>query len=273
MVRNCAGERPAHVSEQIAGKKALGERAAVHGHEGACSSTALVENARDDLFAGAGLAGQDHRVLVQGDGFDAAADGDERCTVADQFRGAFGEGHGCGRGVHEERVAQAEHVSWIEGAFPEQRLAVQTRPTRAGEIACEGTPCLHPDLQVPDRHARIVERISEHPSPEAEEQPLLRNPPALRRAPALIQSGVARGGTAACDSQRHAFPFRLYRLQLMGAARSRLRTLTPSSRSRAMRTFGECSRTVRATASSLRRSSFPTLTVRAGWYGACVGRA
>ena len=57
-----AGERAAHVAEQLGLEQRLGDRAAVDRHEPLRAARAVVVNgARDELLAGAGLAGDENR--------------------------------------------------------------------------------------------------------------------------------------------------------------------------------------------------------------------
>src|SRR6185436_8867924 len=58
-----AGERPAHVAEQFALQKRVGDRAGVQADEGAVLAfrMVVVEETRGELLAGAALSGQEHR--------------------------------------------------------------------------------------------------------------------------------------------------------------------------------------------------------------------
>ena len=57
-----AGERAAHVTEQLGLEQRLGNRAAVERDEPLRAARAVVMNrARDDFLAGAGLAGHENR--------------------------------------------------------------------------------------------------------------------------------------------------------------------------------------------------------------------
>ena len=87
-----AGEGAAHVPEQIAREKALGEGAAVDGHERTRAAAALVHEARDHFLAGARLARDHHDVLAGGNRVDAASDGHHGGAGADQLR--LGDGAG-----------------------------------------------------------------------------------------------------------------------------------------------------------------------------------
>ena len=63
-----AGEGAAHVPEELALDEVLGDGAAVDGDEGpAHALAAAVELARDELLAGAGLAGDEHADVGRGD--------------------------------------------------------------------------------------------------------------------------------------------------------------------------------------------------------------
>ena len=56
------GERPAFVAEQLGLQQRLGDRRTVHGHEGLLrAGPGIMDPAREELLAGAGLAEQKHR--------------------------------------------------------------------------------------------------------------------------------------------------------------------------------------------------------------------
>ena len=65
------GERTLRVPEQLALQQRLGHRRAVDGHEGPAATVApLVDRARDDLLAGAALAGDEHGGVGRRDALD-----------------------------------------------------------------------------------------------------------------------------------------------------------------------------------------------------------
>ena len=75
LVADGAGEGAAHVAEQLRLEQVLGDGAAVDGDERALGARrAAVELARDQLLAGAGLAGDEHRDVGGRDLLDLAED-------------------------------------------------------------------------------------------------------------------------------------------------------------------------------------------------------
>ena len=87
-----AGERAAHVAEQLALDQVLGNRAAVDGDEALVAARAAgVDGARDDLLAGAALAGDQHgRVGVRDAVDQARMRGDGRAGAVEAV-GGFGD--------------------------------------------------------------------------------------------------------------------------------------------------------------------------------------
>ena len=78
------GERAAHVTEELALDQVLRDRAAVHDHERAVRARAApVDGARDQLLAGAALAGHQHRRVGVRDLVDQLRDRAHRGTAAD----------------------------------------------------------------------------------------------------------------------------------------------------------------------------------------------
>ena len=70
-VADGAGERAAHVAEELRLEQRFGNRAAVERDEPMRAARAVVvDRARDDLLAGAGLAGDENRAVGRGDGLE-----------------------------------------------------------------------------------------------------------------------------------------------------------------------------------------------------------
>ena len=83
-VADRAGERAAHVAEQLGLEQRLGNRAAVERDEAVHAPRAVVVNrARDDFLAGAGLAGDENRAVGRRDGFEQLKQPRHRAALAD----------------------------------------------------------------------------------------------------------------------------------------------------------------------------------------------
>ena len=80
-----ARERAAHVTEQLGLEQRLGNRAAVERDEPLGAAGAVVMNrARDDFLAGAGLAGHENRARRRRDGFEQLKERAHRRAAADE---------------------------------------------------------------------------------------------------------------------------------------------------------------------------------------------
>jgi hypothetical protein len=81
-----ARERTALVSEQLALDQGLGKRSAVDPDEGTCAARAAVmDGAREQLFAGAGLAEQEHGAVSRGDFLDLCQRLAKSGAIAENF--------------------------------------------------------------------------------------------------------------------------------------------------------------------------------------------
>ena len=84
-----AGERPLHVTEQLALEQALGQRAAVDREERTFGARRqLVDVARDDFLTGSRLALDEHGRIGRRDGLDEAQHVEPRLARADRTRDA-----------------------------------------------------------------------------------------------------------------------------------------------------------------------------------------
>ena len=96
LVRDRAGEGAAHVAEQLGLEQPLGQRAAVDRHERAARARAVaVDGARDQLLAGAGLSGHEHRRVRRARERDLLVDREHAAAAPHQprqRRPARGEG-------------------------------------------------------------------------------------------------------------------------------------------------------------------------------------
>jgi hypothetical protein len=95
------GERALDVAEQLALEQVGGYRAAVERDERlALARAEIVDRARDQLLAGAALAGDQHRGVAVGDAVDELADGADRRAVADDAGHRPGRGQGLTQPPH-----------------------------------------------------------------------------------------------------------------------------------------------------------------------------
>ena len=85
---DCARERAARVTEELALDELLRDRRAVHGdHRLAGASRAVVDRARDELLARAALAEHENRRVRGRDALDASIDVAHRRAAADHLAG------------------------------------------------------------------------------------------------------------------------------------------------------------------------------------------
>ncbi len=158
-----AGERAAHVAEQLALHQVLGDRAAVHRDRGARRAAASgVQRARHHVLAGAGLAlDQDGRVA----GRDRAR-GSRRGGASRRLRRPARRTRSGPESLDERRLVAEVHAE-RRAADPHQRPrrdlglahahAVDQRAVRAAAVADHDRLAAHRELAVEARHRAIVQ--------------------------------------------------------------------------------------------------------------------
>ncbi len=87
LLRIGAGERAAHVAEELRVEQRLGERAAVDGDEGPILPRRVdVDRPRDELLAGPALAGDEDGAAGRRNGLDQVEQREHRAAAADDVR-------------------------------------------------------------------------------------------------------------------------------------------------------------------------------------------
>ncbi len=123
-----AGERPAHVAEELALEQALGQRRAVDlDQRTPRTATGGVEGVRDQLLAGAAFAGDEHR------GVDVGERSDHRSQLFDRLAPADDSPHLAGLGEAALELDDAGLVANHQHAAREAPIVAQQRRRGDGD--------------------------------------------------------------------------------------------------------------------------------------------